>query len=282
MQTILVPTDFSANAGNALQFAILLAKRLHAKIALLHAYQIDVPLYESAKEMQEEKTIKLREAEKKLQTECELRVGDVQLEYHAIEGYTPDVILRFSQSNSPIYIVMGTQGAGNSVRVLGSNTTYVIERAAVPVIAIPERSYFDNEIKHITFATDYHLSDIAAIQKLVDLAAVFRARVSILHISNEKLNHEEEDALMKAFMSLVSTHVSYNNIFFQLIAGENVEQKLEQYINNESTDLIAMSTHLRSFFGRLFGKSITKNVALKTDIPLIAFHYSEETALKFS
>ena len=41
MKNILVPTDFSENAENALYYAIDLAKRENAKIILLNAYQIN-------------------------------------------------------------------------------------------------------------------------------------------------------------------------------------------------------------------------------------------------
>ena len=43
MKTILFPTDYSETAKNALQYALNLAKFSHAKIILLHAYQIPVP-----------------------------------------------------------------------------------------------------------------------------------------------------------------------------------------------------------------------------------------------
>jgi nucleotide-binding universal stress UspA family protein len=42
MKTILVPTDFSKNAENALHFAIALAKQQKATLILLHAYQMPV------------------------------------------------------------------------------------------------------------------------------------------------------------------------------------------------------------------------------------------------
>jgi nucleotide-binding universal stress UspA family protein len=41
MKTILVPTDFSKNAENALQYAINLANKMQAKIILLHSFHID-------------------------------------------------------------------------------------------------------------------------------------------------------------------------------------------------------------------------------------------------
>ena len=44
VSTILVPTDFSADAGKALSVAKGFAKRFGARIVVLHAYHIDIPL----------------------------------------------------------------------------------------------------------------------------------------------------------------------------------------------------------------------------------------------
>ena len=51
METILVPTDFSRNAENALKYAVDLAKKEGAKIILMHAchnnyINSDVPYFE--------------------------------------------------------------------------------------------------------------------------------------------------------------------------------------------------------------------------------------------
>ena len=44
IRTILVPTDFSDHAGKALTTAKELAQALGAKIVVLHAYHVDVPM----------------------------------------------------------------------------------------------------------------------------------------------------------------------------------------------------------------------------------------------
>ena len=46
MKTILVPTDFSKGAENALEYAVALAKNENAKIVLLNAYHLTVYISE--------------------------------------------------------------------------------------------------------------------------------------------------------------------------------------------------------------------------------------------
>ena len=81
-------------------------------------------------------------------------------------------------------------------------------------------------------------------------------------------------------MDEVNHKVDYNNMSFQLLEGTSIEEALENYINNDSSSMLVMSTHHRGFFSRLFGKSITKQMAYHTTIPLMAFHHTAESAIK--
>ena len=92
MKTIIVPTDFSETAANALNYAIEMAKEINASITLLHAYIVpvsitpDTPIVVVAEEDLRRSTEahlrKLKtEAEAKatgaIQIHTELKLGDV-------------------------------------------------------------------------------------------------------------------------------------------------------------------------------------------------------------
>ena len=46
MKTILLPTDFSPAATNAMNYAVAMAKEINASIILFHVYQIPVTITE--------------------------------------------------------------------------------------------------------------------------------------------------------------------------------------------------------------------------------------------
>lgn len=275
MKKLLVPTDFSKTAENALNFAVLLAQRTNAKITLIHVFQLPVVITEIPFEiLQEERMDKKKEVEEKLVIECSKWADQTKIEYRAIEGTPIDSILEFSKDNSFDYIILGTNGAGkHTAGFFGSTTSHVVEKANCPVIAIPESNYFRNGIKKITFATDYHLSDIAFINKLSYLASLFNAQLNILHVSLTDLSTEEEIKLMKNFIVKVETKISYNNMSFQILASDNINDRLEEYIASKGTDMLVMSAQHRNLLERIFGKSTTKEITLKTTIPLIIFHH---------
>lgn len=284
MNTILVPTDFSGTADNAFHFALILAKNNKARLILLHAYQLPVAAGAvSFNVLGEEKEVMEQEATKKMKTLC-LQIehtGGIDYEYLIEEGDIIDTILNACEQKKPELIIMGTQGNSSIAgTIFGSNAAHVISKAPCPVMAIPGGSKFTHTIKKITFATDYHQSDIEAIHTLIEMTSVFNPQINILHISGDEIAPEQEVKLMDSFRKKVNQSCFYNNLSFQIIHGHSVEEELENYLAKDSTDVLVMATHFRSFIDRIFGKSLTKNLAGEITIPLIAFHYKKNNSVK--
>ena len=187
MKAILVPTDFSKNAENAINFAVAFAKKENAMLILLHAYHFTYPVSDFPDEIIVEEISETKKiSEEKLKTLCLkiMQTDKVICERVCKEGLATDVILEASEKIHPDFIVMGTKGASGIKEVfVGSNTAKVIEKSQHPVIAVPDSAVFHG-IKKITYATDYYESDIDAIKTLSEIAEPFKAVINILHISN--------------------------------------------------------------------------------------------------
>lgn len=279
--SILVPTDFSKNASNALDYAITLAKKEKAKILLLHAFHVtyitpDVPAefmateIENAEKMAVKKMKSLYEKVKHENIECEVFLR---------QDAAVDLIMEVAQDKNPEFIIIGTTGAsGLEDIIMGNITATVISKAKCPVIAVPEKASFKH-IKHITYATDYLISDLDALKKLVEIAKLFKATITVVHISNEVFTHENEEQFMNKFKAKVKKKIKYENIAYKLIYGQNFINTLEEYIHHESSDLLAMSTHHQSIYDKVFGKSNTKKMSYHSTIPLLAFHHKKESVI---
>lgn len=282
MKTILVPTDFSKNASHALNYAIELAKHENAKLILLHAFHIDyansyVPVNLIEKEMQEVEQ-KSDTQLKSLYTKV-AHAGNIKCEYISRQDLAVDAILTIIKEKNVDCVVMGTKGASGLAEVIfGSNTARVIEKATCPVITVPEEASFKT-IKKITYATDYHNSDIEAMAMVLDLAKPFNAQINVLHITDEAHLTDSEKQKMQKFKDELQKKIEYNNLSFQILHGENIEQKLEEYLEDDTTDLLVMSTHHRNLFDKLFNTSITKKLAFHAKVPLMAFHYKKKESI---
>ncbi|MGZ3862190.1 MAG: universal stress protein [Bacteroidia bacterium] len=274
-QTILVPTDFSKNAAHALNYAIDVAKHRNAKLILLHAYNIDfaasyVPVNLIESEIQQAKE-KSNVQLKGLQTKV-AHAGHINCECISRQDNAIEAILSVIKEKDVDLVIMGTQGAsGISGLFFGSNTAAVVEKATCPVMAIPDDTRI-NKLRKITYASNYHHSDIAIISEITGLAKAYGAQINILHISPDKEFAGEEKHKMEEFIAEVEKKVNYNNLSFQLLYGADPEEKLAEYLQDDTTDLLVISTQHRSFYEKIVERSITKRLVQYVKIPILAFH----------
>lgn len=276
MKTILVPTDFSINAERALNFAAELAKKQKSKLILLHVYQVPIAVAAVSFKMlaleKEELQTNILKKIKALSVKLDMQ-KDLTYEYVVEEGETVESILYTASKRNVDLIIMGTKGETGLVgSVFGSNTEKVIARSECPVMAIPENTLWTGVVKKITYASNYNSSDLAAIAKLGEIAAPINAQLNILHISNDEFTAEKEVEMMDEFKKKVELSTDYNNLSFQIIHGNKIEEQLEKYINNGGTDLFVLAARDHNFLERLFLKNIASDLLDKGSIPLIIFH----------
>ncbi len=274
MKTILFPTDFSNNADHALNYAIKLCHFLEAELVILHSCRMNSFTYQLLNDEQNDLTI-VDQATKDLQAYCKkhskeissLKVTEV-VEY----GLAADVIINYAKNNNVFLIVMGTKGARGIEEILiGSNTSAVIQKATRPILAIPVETKI-KDIEKIAFATDFRENDIDAIQTLSGIASLFNAEIIMTHITDFLVPINYEKALMDVFEDDIRSKVSYKNISFRVIKGNDQVKALNHFIEENNIDLIAVSTRKKNIITRLFDKSFTKKIAAHTTIPLLAFH----------
>ena len=278
MKTILVPTDFSKNAENALHYAINLAKKTDAKIILLHSFHIDytnayVPEDIIQKELEEAKT--KSNAHLKALYHKVSHGSKHPIECISSENFAVDEILSLVEEKNIDLIIMGTRGANGQLgrELFGTNSSKVVEKATCPVITVPEESTRNN-IKSIVYATEYLDSDIICLQSLVDLANLLEAKIQVVHVSLYQNNIDEEKERMKLFEAKVCENINCQNISFKLLFGTNIEQRLEGYLEEEKeVDLLVASAHHRNLLDKLLGQSVSKMLSLYVKTSLMVFHH---------
>jgi len=285
MKTILVPTDFSATAAGALDFASILARKLKdIQIIVLHAWQLPPPIAEvpfdlikvQKEELEKSAALELNEMGQRLSKE------GLNVKVVLKEGLAETVLLEAIEDLKVSLVVMGTLGnTGLGTEIFGSTASHILENASCPVLAIPPVSAGMKEVHKITYATDFKTADISAIQQLCVIAEPFHAQLNILHIAGQAIPPEEERALMKRFMEKVNAAITYNNLSFQIICGNDTKEELERFLASDATDIVVLSTHKRSLFEKIFGVGITRDIALNSNVPVMAFHSVTEKPMIF-
>lgn len=271
MQTILVPTDFSSNAKKALFYGLYLAKKLHAEIIILNAWNI--PHSHSSMLLSINDVLKDASEKEMDKLIAEIKEDDrwegVKISTMISMGEVGSVIKHRAVENNVDLIVMGTKGATGAKKVLmGSNAASVIDELPCTTICIPEEHLLADAIDKIAFATDMADDNIYAIKELMKFADLFHAKVSVFHISDKESEKKER---FDQFCVTVNERLNNKVNEFKFFNGSDIHKNIEQYIEAENVNMLAMATQKRSLFEKIFKPSLTKELSFYTKIPLIVF-----------
>lgn len=273
MKTLLVPTDFSETANNALDYAGQIALAAKARIVLLHVNQItyvspEAPLFipvdthaeENAKELLDKNANTIR---KKYGTM-------IQVDRVFRTGFAVEEIMLLANELEPDLVVMGMQGAGFlAEKLIGSVTTSVIEQSKYPVLVVGKNTSF-KPVKNIVFAYDYvQLKNKKVIDPLKNLAQLFNAHIYILGVNPPM----EEVALPKVEAAAAGIRIDHlleeNEHSFHYAENEKLIEGIQDFVTSKNADLVAMVPHRHSFFNKLFREPNTKKMAFHTNTPLL-------------
>lgn len=270
---IIVPTDFSACAENAVIYAAELAKSTDSELLFVHViiHYTDEDVYlpidlATIKQEKQERMDKLVDkVKKKFNISCEGKVdiGDISLRiFENIADYNGD------------FILLGTHGSRGLSKIFGSTTTAIIEDSAYPVIAVPENASFRTPDKMV-YATDYEVSDLNALKQLTYIASIFGAKIHILHIVQKDEDPVTEHSIVDYFSDLVKKNIDYPSITFHMDKNKNVEKGIESFSNKIGANIIALATRKHNLISKLFNRSVARELSYNSKIPLIAFHVNE-------
>lgn len=273
MKTILVATDFSDIAKNAIDYAAHLAKLFNAKLVLFHAYHdpiylAEIPVLPPIDELDKDCFDSLKKIEKSIH---EKYGKEIQIECVCKNGLPVDEINLFSKENKVDMVVMGMEGTSYlSEKMIGNITTSLIKKSSCPVLAIDKKVKF-KEIKNIVLACDYkELENKAVLNPMLEFASIFGAKVFILNIIKEL---EAVTTISKAMEGIKINHsLEGVNHSFHYSQNEDVVDGINQFVDEHKIDMVVMIPRVHSLLYNLFHESQVKQMAFHTKVPLLALH----------
>ena len=267
MHTILVPTDFSDNAKNAVAYAAQLAKKMNASLLLLHAYMMPTPVSEvpyimvNAEELQKDNERLATDTVQKIQTDYGINATSI-----VRLGFPSDEIESVIEDQPIDLVVMGMKGMGALEKMMGSTTTATIKKVKKPVLVVPEDATY-GDIKQVTYATDFSYKvDFHVYKPLLALLQTFGATLHIVHVQKSADDMKSSEVAGEIQLDPAFKAVPHE---FHVITDNEVKHGIQSYLDQHKTDLLVMITHEHGFFTRLFGRSHTKAMVYDTHVPLL-------------
>lgn len=275
MKTILFPTDFSDNALHASQYAGMLARRLEAKIVLLHTYMIPMATdFMVPYDMTGFDEISRKSAEERLQEFTTALIEKTGLAPDRISrmvefGTVSDKIVEIAKNINADMIVMGTQGADTVLdKWLGTNAQAVMKSAECPVWIIPQNSRIEYPQK-VMYAADFEEDEVAATQKVLDIIEPLEVFCKVIHI-NEYIDLHSHQKIRETVNNLKG-EFDYDDVFVRSINRSDVIEGLETYIETFKPDVLALAIYEKSLVNKIFEPSISKHFVQGNFLPILTF-----------
>jgi|SRR5680860_140759 len=281
MKNILVPTDFSLNALNALNYAISLFKEDKCTFYLLNAFQqneISVHnLFQSDLGETTYEQIK-NESEtglKNLMDGIVMKTDSSNHHFELISRFNSvwEAVKQTLKNNDISIIIIGTQGETNAKNILfGSNTVDIIDKIKnCRLLLVPPDSVFlKNTKKELVYATNFNTPfKYKELESMINIATNIKAVVRVLHIlENGELTADQENnkEVLRDYLKGVESA-------FHTLTNENVETGVQSFIERRGSDMLGLIHEKQSFLNNIFsGTMIDKEIGYKPQIPIFLMH----------
>lgn len=279
MKTILLPTDFSKNSINAINYAIKLCEHISCDFYILNVIKVSSFISDDMMTVTSSSTIynTLIDAAKKsinnIISQIENQFKNKNHNFHSVVDYDNfiDSINQTSENHEVDLIIMGTKGATGLEKVLfGSNTVRVMQRCKVPVLAIPDGCKFES-IENIAFATTnskyFKVEELNILSKIL---ALYEASLQIIHLADQNHlvydAHDNVDFFNTNFISAKHEFIDApSNDMFNVV---------HNHIEKNKMNMLAIMNKKHSFLERLFKTHNVERFAFKIDIPLLVMQTS--------
>jgi len=283
---ILVAVDFSKHSRNACIVAFNIAKKMNAKVKILHVYHnIYFPMsFPFADQTKEDTDVGLLDKARKqmldlcLEIDENIRNGElpsVNYSYSIREGIVEEEIKSFTDEYKPVLIVLGTRGKDSSTtKIIGDVTADIVEMTNIPVMAVPGHLTVDKDtkVKHIVFLTNLSERDLSSFDTLVHIIKPYDdVRVTLVHINIKSKRGdrwtESELAGMKEYLLKRYPNLNFG---YELMEMDDIFITLSRFIERENVSVVALNTRKRSMFGRMFLPSFSRKILEKPDMDMVA------------
>lgn len=272
MNRILVPTDFSEQATNALKVAAMLAKKYDADIYLLHMMEIPMQHIDpgAVKSDIPETLFFMKLAHKKFE---DLMDSDFLQGITIHETVKADITFNEIKDACKEFdidlIVMGSHGAsGLKEMFIGSNAEKVVRSSDVPVLVIKNHHTSFN-IKNFVFASDFKNDNKETYKQAVKFAELFDAKIHLLLVNtaNNFITTYESRTRINDFIS----GQTFENYTINVHNDTSVEEGILNFSAEIDADLIGISTHGRQGIAHFFNSSISEDLVNHAKRPVITF-----------
>ncbi len=276
MKNILLLTDFSDNAWNAIFTALKLHERIPCHFSLLNTYEPSFApvLGERGKErlgvLYDSLSDNSHNELKKIMGYLEINHTNPQHSFEMIsmaEDITKGTNKVLSQKEIDL-VVMGSKGASGAKEVfMGSNAVKVIKKIRNrPILVVPDEHDFKTLTK-IVFPTDFSRTfDKYELQPLREIAEAWNAMVFVLQVAQE-FQHDKNQEINRELLKKRLHGIPVE--FCEAALESTVEAAIMKFSVASDAEMIALIHYEHTFMEKLTHEPVIKKMGFHTPVPLL-------------
>lgn len=267
MDSIIVSTDFSKEAENAMEYAGALAQKAGLKLFLFNSFSL--PHHTANTLLPATGISRLEEGNRRLLSQRAEKLKEQYGVEVAIEtdffSEIEDKLENLFVKNKAVLVVMGMAAKSVEQDIFGNTTTSAILKLKYPVLAVPASASF-GKIENILFACDdIHKVEKEIIEKIKNLNRLLEARLEVFHVEDTAFGEEGVKDVPREIPELEDVDYSFKNLH-----SENVILAIEKEIEHLDAKLLIMIPRRYGFWESVIHRSKTRVMASGLSIPLLS------------
>ena len=260
MHTILLPTDFSNNALNALDYALELANVFESKLVMIHS--VSVPSKAGTMPVLERKMVE--DAEKELENwiaRAKHKLHDPEaIMAKVVKGDVVKKIETIAKQLDVNLVLVSARGEGDKEnKYLGKVSGGLVKTTNIPILIVP-KVYRFKPIKNIVFTVKHkRVSSEKVVEPLLKFISKFDASLSVLHVKTPDFDASRGEKLY------------LENIPHELhtLEGNTIFDTTKSFLEDHPIDLLAAIRRKRGFFKNIVFNNGTKKKTFNSEVPFL-------------
>lgn len=299
IKRIVLATDFSECAEEALEYAAFLGKACPATVDILHVVEIPPDLHPDDAPAERYFDQRRKQAEQPLD-ELVRRLASmgVTARWRQRLGMPSRQISLAAEELGADLVTLGAYGrTGPTEVLLGSTAQRVVQAASCPVLTVHPvqlRWRPSSTMRHVLAPVDFSLCSLDALDYAALLAKQFGALLTVLHVMEPGLpgregdvgvpalgRHRQDQAVLR--LAEICLNLRHQGVAVETVVGEGImTETILAEAMRRGCDLIVMGTRGRRGLTSLIGGSVAEGVLRQAAVPVLTvrrLHVSPDARL---
>lgn len=269
METILIYTDFSEAALAAARYGASLSGQTNAsRLILYHSYPAtseisEVPVANTMDDLKANSVEQLKNLKGLLQP----LAGNVLIEYRTNDKSLTEATNEIVREEKADLVVMGiSEKTILEEKLTGSKTMQTAKKSPWPLLIVPSNATFE-KITSAVFLTDLkNVRETTPARELKKFVNEMKAKLFVLNVDYQEKHFHPDTVLEQE-----SLHHLLDKFHPEIhyVENKDITKGIMQFAIKHQIKLIIAAREKHTFLEKVFHKSITKELAFHSHIPLL-------------